>query len=168
MSRAARPRVSPVERMEAGLSRAIEALAALCLFVLFALIVTLVLLRYVFNAGVVGANESATVLFVYATALGAAVEVGRREHIAVTALVERLKGKARRWVEVFAFALVALINAVIAWQSIGWIAVTGGYLMPATQVPRFVAQFAVPLGCVLATVYCLIAIRRTFHKDKAA
>ncbi len=153
-------------RLEAALSRALEAVAAVCLCVLFGLIVTLVLLRYLFNTGIVGANETATVLFVYATALGAAVEVGRREHIAVTFFVDKLGERARRAAAGLAFALVALINGVIVWQSLRWIAVTGGYLMPATQAPRIVAQLAVPVGCGLAVVYCLIGIATTLKGDR--
>jgi len=54
--------------------------------------------------------------------------------------------------------LIALINSVMVWQSIYWIGRTGGFIMPAMQVPQFVAQISVPIGCGLAIVYCLIKI----------
>ena len=63
---------------------------------------------------------------------------------------------------------MAALNVVIAWQSVGWIAVTGDYLMPATQMPRLVAQLAVPLGCLLTTLYCLLGLLRTLRKEGAA
>ncbi len=156
-----------LDQLESWTSRALEAVASMCLLGILSVISVLVLLRYVFNAGIVGANEIATVLFVYTTALGAAVEIGRREHIAITVVVDKLRPAARRTAGIVSFAAVALLHSVIAWQSVEWIAVTGGYLMPATQTPRFVAQLAVPLGCVLATLYCLIGIRRTLRGEES-
>ena len=43
--------------------------------------------------------------------------------------------------------LVILINVVITERSLLWITSTGSALMPATQLPRYVAQISVPLGC---------------------
>lgn len=152
-------------QIESKLSRAIEALASAFLFGILALISVLVLLRYIFNAGIVGANEIATVLFVYTSALGAAVEVGRREHIAITFAVERLDPALRRVAGTASLAAVGLLNAVIAWQSVEWISMTGGYLMPATQMPRIVVQAAIPLGCALATFYCLLGARQLLGEE---
>ena len=159
--------MADLSRAEAGLSRAVESISSFCLLAVLGLISLLVVLRYVFNAGIVGANEVATVLFVYATALGAAVEVGRREHIAITYFVERFRPSRRRVAVVFSFALIAALNLTIAWQSVEWIAVTGDYLMPATQMPRRVAQAAVPLGCLLTTVYCLFGALEARREGEA-
>ena len=54
-----------LEKAEKILTRLLEGIASVCLLVILVLIVTLVTLRYVFNAGIVGANEFATILFVY-------------------------------------------------------------------------------------------------------
>ncbi len=149
-----------LDAIESKLSRAIEAVAAACLLAILVLIAALVLLRYVFNAGIVGANEASVILFVYASALGAAVEAGRGRHIAIAFAVDKLGPAGRRWARAAAFSLVALLNAWIAWLSLGWIEATGEFLMPATQLPRFAVQAAIPLGCGLATLYCLLAVRR--------
>ena len=67
-----------LEKAERVLTRVLEAIASLCLLAILVLIVVLVTLRYVCNAGIVGANEFATILFVYTTAIGSAVAIGRR------------------------------------------------------------------------------------------
>ncbi len=157
-----------LKRAEKVLTRLLEATVSVCLLAIFALIVTLVFLRYVFNAGIVGANETATLLFVYSTAVGAAVAVGRGEHVAITFLVERIGPRARQTAEIGVLALVAVINGVILRESLSWIAITGGYIMPATQLPRVVAQVSVPLGCGLAIVYCLIRIATTLKGEGRA
>ena len=49
-----------------------------------------VLLRYGFNASVLGGNEAMEGLFIYTTAIGAAVAVRRREHIRINFMVKLL------------------------------------------------------------------------------
>ena len=160
-----------LEKAESSLTRLLEGFISACLLLVFVLIVTLVVLRYVFNMGIVGANETATILFVYGSAIGSAVAIGRREHISVPFLVEKLRGRARQLADVVALALVAMINGVILWESLRWIMVTGQYIMPATQLPRIVAQASVPIGCGLALVYCLVRIASTLkggHRASSA
>jgi len=153
-----------LEKAERILTRVLEAIASLCLLAILVLIVILVTLRYLFNAGIVGANEFATILFVYTTAIGSAVAIGRREHISVDYLVERLGPGPRRWADVGALVLVAIINGVLLWQSFHWISVTGSYIMPATLLPRVVVQVSVPVGCSLAIFYCFVRLANTLRE----
>ena len=154
-----------LEKTEKILTRLLEGIASVCLLVILVLIVALVTLRYVFNTGIVGANEFATILFVYTTAIGSAVAVGRREHISVDFLVEKLGPALRRWADFGALALVAMINGVILWQSFHWISATGSYIMPATQLPRVVAEVSVPVGCSLAIFYCFVRVANTLRGE---
>jgi TRAP-type C4-dicarboxylate transport system permease small subunit len=54
------------------------------------------------------------------------------------------------------------MNLAIVYYSFVWIGKTGGFLMPALQVPQVLAQLSVPVGSSLAFIYCLIGIRRQF------
>ena len=132
----------------------LEGLLALSLLVMFLLVVTLVIARYVFNAAIPGANEAVTIIFIYTSSIGGALAAGRREHIAIPVLIDRLPGAARRWIDVLGLAAVAFINGVMVWFSFHWIGITGGYLMPSTGLPRIAAQLSIPIGCGLAAVYC--------------
>ena len=157
--------MASLEKTEKLLTRLLEGIASLCLLAILVLIVVLVTLRYVFNAGIVGANEFATILFVYTTAIGSAVAIGRREHISVDYLVEKLGPGSRRWADVGALVLVAVINGVLLWQSLHWISVTGSYIMPATLLPRVVVQVSVPIGCSLAIFYCFVRLANTLRGE---
>ena len=147
-----------VRRLETALTRVLEGLAALGFLVMLVVVIVLVLLRYVFNSSITGANELITVVFVYCTAIGAAIAVGRREHIAIPAVAERLPKALRRAVDALGLLLVGGLNAVLTWQSVTWIKVTGGFLMPSTELPRVVAQLSVPLGCGLAALWCALRL----------
>jgi TRAP-type C4-dicarboxylate transport system permease small subunit len=143
-----------MKRLETILTRALEGVMMVSFMAIFVLVVTLVVLRYVFNSSITGANEIITVLFVYTTAIGGAVAVGKREHIAITAVAERLPTTLRKVADAAGLLLIALINGVMLWYSVGWIDTTGGFLMPSTGLQRIVAQFAIPFGCGLAVLYC--------------
>ena len=150
-------------RTERALTRTLEGISAVLLFLMAAVVLTLVVLRYVFGTGIVGANETVTILFVYTTALGTAVAIGKRDHIAILFLVDKLGTRGRRVAELTALLAVGLLNAVMLVYSFRWIEVTGGYLMPATELPRGALQAAIPLGCGLALVYCVIGGLRVWR-----
>ncbi len=152
--------MSDQSTIEHALSRMLEKFLMLLLFVIFAMVVLLVVLRYVFNTTIIGGNEGALVAFVYTTAIGGALVVAKQEHITINYFVDLMPVRMHRFVSIFQLILMAIINCAIIWYSIAWIGRTGGFLMPALQLPQSVAQLSVPIGCGLATVYCLIGIRR--------
>lgn len=104
-----------MKRLETILTRALEGVMMVGFMAIFVLVVTLVVLRYVFNSSITGANEIITVLFVYTTAIGGAVAVGKREHIAITAFAERLPVGLRKAADAAGLLLIALINGVMLW-----------------------------------------------------
>ncbi len=144
-----------MKNIETRLTRALEFVLTMFLLAIATIVVTLVFLRYLFNSSITGANELVTILFVYTTAIGAAVAIGRREHIAIPFALEALSLRGQKIVEIVELVLVAVFNAVMFGYGIGWIRITGDYLMPATGLPRVVAQVSVPLGCGLVIIYCL-------------
>ena len=126
------------------------------LAIIFAMVVMLVVLRYVFSSTIVGGNEFIVLLFIYTTSIGAAVAISRKEHIAINFLVDRLADRSRKIIEIVGFALIALINAVMVWYSLTiWIPLTGHFILPALQLPQGYAQAAVPIGCGLAALSSL-------------
>lgn len=156
-----------LQAFERRLTSLLEAVLAAGLLGMFLVVVVLVALRYAFQSGLVGANETATVVFVYLSSLGAAVAVGRQEHIRVDLLSARLGRRGRLALEACNLGMVAILNAVLAVSSIAWIDATGQTLMPVTQVPRYLLQASVPLGCGLATLYCTIKLVTLFRKELA-
>lgn len=126
---------------------------------IFSIVLMLVVMRYLFNTTLVGANETITILFVYTMVIGAAMAVGQREHIAVTVVVDKLPALYRQILDVLVLLAIALLNGAMVWYSlVSWIPVTGRFLMPALQLPQIYAQIAVPVGGSLAILYCLLLI----------
>ena len=112
-------------------------------------------MRYGFNAAIIGGNEAMNYLFIYTTALGAAVSIGNSEHIKITFLVDRLKPRSRKFVNIINYLFIAFINGVMVWYSLPWIRSTGYFESPVLRIPNWIVQISIPVGCSLVMLYCL-------------
>ena len=155
-----------VKRLEGMLVRSLEFVFCICFFVMFALIVTQVALRYGFNESIGGANELATILFAYTSALGIAVGIAKRDHMAISWFTVRLCPTSRKVIDVIGLTLLALLNVVIFWYSLRWISITGGRMISVLQVPRWTAQIAIPIGTGASVVFCCIKLWLGFRGDE--
>ena len=147
-----------MKKLELGLIRLLEIVCGICFVVMFTLIVTQVALRYGFNESIGGANELATILFAYTSALGIAVGIAKREHMAISWFTEKLPPTARKVVDVTGLILLALINLVIFWYSLRWIDITGSRMISVLHVPRWTAQIAIPIGTGASAIFCFIKL----------
>ena len=154
-----------IDTFERFLDRALEVLVVLCFVTILGIVITLCGLRYVFNTSITGANELITVLFVYTTAIGAALAIGRREDISIVAIIDRLDIRRRRWADIFGLLSLAALNIAVCAYGLVWIDTTGNFLMPSTELPRVVAQFSIPLGSGLSVLYSIFALRRLFVEN---
>lgn len=118
-------------------------------------------MRYFFNATIIGANELVVVLFIYTSAIGAAIVIGKKEHIGITYFIDKLPFGFRKVVDVINYILIAFINSVMIWYSFRWIEITGSYLTAVLRFPQAYVQFIVPIGCSFAIIYCLYHIAIT-------
>jgi TRAP-type C4-dicarboxylate transport system permease small subunit len=142
-------------KTEKILSRILVGFIAACLFSIVLLVLTLVILRYGFNSTIVGANEFIVILFIYTSAIGAAVVIGQKEHIAITYFMDKLPPLARKVLDILNYLLIGLLNGVLIWYGIQWINITGDYLTAVLKIQQAYAQIVVPAGCSIAILYCL-------------
>jgi TRAP-type C4-dicarboxylate transport system permease small subunit len=144
--------------MEVLLVRTLEVAFSICFLVMFALVVAQVALRYGLNESIGGANELATILFAYTSALGIAVAIARRDHMAISWFTERLPPLPRKVVDVFGLVLLAALNIVMFFFSLIWIGFTGERMISVLQVPRWTAQLAIPIGTGASAIFCSIKL----------
>jgi TRAP-type C4-dicarboxylate transport system permease small subunit len=147
--------MNAIQRAMRLLAGMLEVVVVTCFFAIFALTTVLVVLRYLFNSSIHGGNELVEYLFIYTSAIGAAVALARREHIGITYFIDRLPAAARRAVQALGFLLVAVINAAVVLYSIPWIRATGGFESPVLRLPDRSIQLIVPIGSAFAIVFCL-------------
>jgi len=151
-------RSSVVKRLDLLLCRALEHLLTVTFMIIFVLVILLVILRYIFSTTIVGGNEVTVQLFIYTTALGAAVEVARGRHIIVDSLVNCLSARLRNRLDIFNLALVGVLNGFLLKYSIEWVRAVGGNEHAVTHLPEGLVQVAVPIGCALTVLFCVTRI----------
>jgi TRAP-type transport system small permease protein len=147
--------VDKLYQLEQFVTRLLEVIVTFFFFIILSITITLVIMRYGFNAAIIGGNEAMNYLFIYTTALGAAVSMGNGEHIKISFLVDKLKTRSRRIVHIANYLLVGFINGVMIWYSLRWIHSTGYFESPVLRIPNWIVQVSVPLGCGLVILYCL-------------
>jgi TRAP-type C4-dicarboxylate transport system permease small subunit len=147
--------VDRLYQLERSLTRLLEVIVTLFFSIMLILTITLVIMRYGFNAAIIGGNEAMNYLFIYTTALGAAVSIGNREHIKITFFIDKLKARPRKLINIVDYLLIGFINAVMLWYSLPWIRSTGYFESPVLRIPNWLVQISVPVGCSLVMLYCL-------------
>jgi TRAP-type C4-dicarboxylate transport system permease small subunit len=148
------------------LEKILGAIMAAILLLLGIMVFTTVVLRYGFSYSIFGMHESLPILFAHATAIGAALAISQRGHISIPALFEILPENMTRYLDVFVFLLLGLINAAIFWQSILWLEKTGFFMMHSIRVPQIVAKISIPIGTGLSILFCLIRIVLVLFGDE--
>jgi len=140
------------------LQHGLERLLTMTFMVIFILVVLLVVLRYVFNSTIVGGNEATVMLFIWTTALGAAVDVARGKHIIVDAFINYLSASARRWLDMVNLAIIGVLNAYLLKYGIEWLSSVGGSEHPVLHIPEAVVEIALPVGCGITILFCITRI----------
>ncbi|MDL2209791.1 TRAP transporter small permease [Desulfovibrio sp. OttesenSCG-928-O18] len=130
-----------------------------CVLILFPIMVTVVLIatfaRYSQLFQMFWGEELARYVMVYLGYLGIALAMKRRAHIGVTALTDRVKGRAgKRAVLVVQTVIILAFCAVISAFLFSLIGkqLNIGQTSPALELPIWVPYAGVPLGMILLAI----------------
>jgi len=155
-----------LSRAKHMLSQLLTGLVSVTFFGIAILVMVLVIMRYLFNSSIPGGNEALRFAFIFTTFVGAAVLVGRREHIAIHLVTKRFPEGARRGLEVVTHAVIAALSVYLLVLSFRWIAVSGNNLAEELKFPLRYIQVALPVGCGLAALYSVInMVEAIFDKE---
>lgn len=110
--------------------------------------------RNIFKVPVSGFEEAAKYSMVYMVLLG--TEMGLRDgtQISVTAVVDMLKGTAKKIVMIISKGIVVLVSAALFYQSIGLVQrqIISGQTSPGLQIPMSIPYFALVLSFGIITL----------------
>ncbi|WP_316858562.1 TRAP transporter small permease [uncultured Cohaesibacter sp.] len=154
--------VHPVLFLEKLLMRILTWILTVVFALIFILVVTLVIMRYGFNTTIVGGSEATVMMFIYTTALGAAVDIARGKHIRIDAFIDALSPKVKRFLEGVNLVLMAILNGGLLFFSMKWISVVGNSEDPILHVPEGIFEIAIPIGCFFAVLFCLTRLVAMF------
>jgi C4-dicarboxylate transporter DctQ subunit len=137
------------------LDRVEEQLTAALLAAMTLLAFTQVVLRYVFDSGIIWALEANTYLFGWLVLVGLSIGVRTNSHIAVDFVSERLPARGRRIMALLAVGLSLAYTALMFYAS--WTLIVQlrlfGSLAHDIPLPRWVLLSSLPFG------FALLALR---------
>lgn len=155
------------DRVIGFLTSGIDVIMVTSYFTILALTILLVILRYFFRTSITGGYEIVRYLFIYTTFLGAAALLGKRGHVEIRLLFDKLPMGIRRIVYIASRLLVAGLHGYLLYLSFEWIRMTGDFRTEILRVPMKFVQIILPVGCGLAVLYELNNILDSLVKKKA-
>lgn len=145
------------------LNEAFGWIAAAAFVAVGAMITYEVVMRYVFLAPTIWAEEMSRFLQIWATYIAAATVLRHRQLIAITVVVERLGPRGRKAAEAFALVWILLFCIVAVWYGLD-IMLESIRLGRATStmlaVPQWMTELAIPLGFALLALQAIAELIR--------
>ena len=138
-------------------------IAAAAFVAIGAMITYEVVMRYVFLAPTVWAEELSRFLQIWATYIAAATVLHHRQLIAITVVVEHLGARGRRVAEAFSLVCILLFCAVAVYYGLIIMAdsIRLGRSTPTMlSVPQWMTELAIPLGFMLLGLQALVELIR--------
>ncbi|MBW2146082.1 MAG: TRAP transporter small permease [Deltaproteobacteria bacterium] len=136
-------------------------LAGLGLLVMTGLVMTDVIMRRLFNAPIIFADEAAGYLLVLVTFLGLSYTLKEDGHIQVKIIVDYISPKKRAFLKllwcVFGIIftmLLFVLTSELAWESYDLKA----FSPTPSQLPLFPFQIVLPIGCLLLLLQLVVGL----------
>ncbi len=121
-----------------------------------------VISRYVLNFSIVGADEIAAFMFLWAALFGAAAGFKYNQHGSVPLIADRLPARARRVADLAVLFAMAAFFLFLTWYT--WLFLTQSYRVgqvnPATGIRVWVVNAGIFAALGLCGLRCLIAALR--------
>ncbi|KAA0892632.1 TRAP transporter small permease [Pusillimonas sp. ANT_WB101] len=139
-----------------------EVIVVLCMIGIAVLTFLAVLTRYVFSFSIIGADEMATFMFLWAALFGAAAGFKYNQHGSVPLLANLLPRGARRVADLLVLLVMAGFFLFLTWYT--WLFLAQSYRVgqtsPATGIPVWIVNAGIFVALGLCSLRCLIAVVR--------
>jgi len=147
-----------IKKVDAFISKTIETVITALLILILCMVFIQTCLRYFFSSSIYGVDELITIFFIYASTLGAALALRRREHISIKNIFEKMPTSASKILLKFHYIIIALFNIIIMYFSVLWLKKTMFVISQVTKLPFWVKGIALPISCLIVVFYCIYII----------
>ena len=152
---AARTWIGSIEQL---LGFAVALVASAILLFEVTLLFVGVIARYVYHSPLIWADELASTLFVWLSALGAVLAMRRNAHMRLTAFISRAGAVRRQQIEVIILLVVAAFVIIIAYPAIEYAIDEAIVRTPGLDISNSWRASAVAVGAVLIAVFSFLRL----------
>ena len=148
-----------MEKFRNTLNRGIEFLLIVLMGGLTIVVLWQVIARYIMTNPSSWTEELARFMLVWVSILGAAYVSGRREHIAIDILQQRMKPERKRKFQVFIdFIIILFAFFVFVLGGVNLVEITLHQISSAMRIPLGYVYAIIPFSGVLIIIYALLDI----------
>lgn len=122
-------------------------------------------LRYCFQTSLPAAEELSRFAFVWITYLGIIVAYMTGDHVAVTLLVDKLKGKTKFVFRIIRDIIIIATMGTLIWGGIGYVQLSN-YLTLATKTNFMFVSSSLAICAVAVVVLCIIDFVKDLKNEK--
>ena len=123
-----------MQKLEQGVFRGLEIVMAMLLAAMTLMVLGNVVLRYIFNSGLIVSEELSRFLFVWLTFIGAVVVARQNMHLGVETLVARFGRNGRFLCLVISDLIVLLCCVIFFWGTWQQAEINATFYAPVTNV----------------------------------
>ncbi|ASN06207.1 TRAP transporter small permease [Virgibacillus necropolis] len=145
-----------------------EAVIALGLLFVTVLLFVNIVLRYGFAANTTWAQEFIRYVMIWITFIGAGVCFRKGLHLGVDFLMDLLKGKAKKGLQIFVNLISIAFMLLLIKYGIDMVIFTKGtgQITPSLQVPIFYIYLAIPIGSALSVLHLIFNLIEIFQNKQ--
>ena len=154
-----------LKRLEHWLGLAVAVPAGFAVLLEVGILLYGVTSRFVFNNPLVWGDELASMVFLWLAMLGSVLALWNGEHMRLTTIASRLPPRWRALADTLAVAAPCLFLAMIIWPALDFMEDQSFVETPALGWPDSVRAAAVPTGCALMMVLCVLRLLQHRLRD---
>jgi TRAP-type C4-dicarboxylate transport system permease small subunit len=147
-----------LKRLERWLGLAVAVPAGLAVLLEVSILLYGVTSRFVFNNPLVWGDELAGIVFLWLAMLGSVRALWNGEHMRLTTIASRLPPRLRALADTLAVAAPCLFLAMIIGPALDFMEDQSFVQTPALGWPDSVRAAAVPTGCALMLILCVLRL----------
>ena len=157
-----------LRRLERWLGLAVAVPAGIAVLLEVGILLYSVTMRFVFNNPLVWGDELASMVFLWLAMLGSVLALWNGEHMRLTTIASRLPARWRALSDTLAVAAPCLFLAMVIGPTLDFMEDQSFVETPALGWPDSVRAAAVPVGCALMLLLCVLRLLQHRLRDVLA
>lgn len=155
-----------MQGVKKGLNKTLEIICISIMVLMVLLALWQVISRYFLNSPSTISEELLIYCFVWVSLLGAAYVFGKREHMAMTFFVEKVKKPKAKIIKVFTEIAILLFSiSVLVYGGMEITKLAMGQISPALGIPMGYIYSVLPISGVITIIYTFINLKETLQEN---
>lgn len=126
--------------------------------ILASLVIFAVISRYFFSRSWKSLSEFNITLFAFTTFWGMGVNILKGEHVMIDIVYDKVKPSLKRWLTVFNYIIVLIVDLVFVKQGFNYVAMAGKQISQGMEIPMKYMYGIMPVCGILCAICVVIKI----------